>query len=172
MGNTNDKNSRGTASQFFVAGELCRRGYVAVVTMGNTPNTDILVSNNAGTKFVHVQVKTYVPGNKAVTVGSKAEKLYGDRFIWILAGIPLKDSQEKFEYFIIPSDQIAKNVTECHRNWLAAEGRNGRPHKDSNIRTIQLPPLTCFNGWEISKYKNNWNLIEELLEDTVTNTEH
>ena len=39
-----DKSSRGNASQFFVAGELCRRGWVAVVTMGNTPNTDILCS--------------------------------------------------------------------------------------------------------------------------------
>jgi hypothetical protein len=62
------KNSRGSAAQFFVAGELCRRNLVAVVTMGNTPNTDILCSNIEGTKFVHIQVKTYVPGNKTVTV--------------------------------------------------------------------------------------------------------
>ena len=33
-----DKSSRGNASQFFIAGELCRRGYSAVVTLGNTPN--------------------------------------------------------------------------------------------------------------------------------------
>ena len=39
-----DKNYRGNASQFFIAGELCRRGYSAVVTLGNTPNTDILCS--------------------------------------------------------------------------------------------------------------------------------
>ena len=36
-----DKTSRGNASQFFVAGELCRRGLTAVVTLGNCPNTDI-----------------------------------------------------------------------------------------------------------------------------------
>ena len=58
MKKVNDKNSRASASQFFVAAELCRLGYVAVVTMGNTPNTDILCSNTAGTKFVHIQVKT------------------------------------------------------------------------------------------------------------------
>ena len=40
-----NKNARGNASQFFIAGELCRRGYSAVVTLGNTPNTDILCSN-------------------------------------------------------------------------------------------------------------------------------
>ena len=49
-----DKTFRGNASQFFVAGELCRRGYYAVVTLGNAANTDILCSNVAGTKFVHI----------------------------------------------------------------------------------------------------------------------
>lgn len=43
-----DKTFRGNASQFFVAGELCRRGYYAVVTLGNAANTDILCSNVAG----------------------------------------------------------------------------------------------------------------------------
>jgi hypothetical protein len=54
-----NKNSRGSSAQFFVAGELCRRKLVAVVTMGNTPNTDILCSNSEGTKFLHIQVKTF-----------------------------------------------------------------------------------------------------------------
>ncbi len=40
-----NKNARGNASQFFIAGELCRRGYSAVVTLGNTTNTNILCSN-------------------------------------------------------------------------------------------------------------------------------
>ena len=69
---TTNKNARGSSAQFFVAGELCRRDLVAVVTMGNTPNTDILCSNVAGTKFVHIQVKTYVPkakGGGTVSVG-------------------------------------------------------------------------------------------------------
>ena len=44
-----NKNAIGNASQFFIAVELCRRGYSAVVTLGNTPNTDILCSNYQGT---------------------------------------------------------------------------------------------------------------------------
>jgi hypothetical protein len=70
---SNDKSHRGNASQFFVAGELCRRGYAALVTVGNTPNNDILCSNKAGTRFVHIQVKTFVPGMKTCSVGQKAE---------------------------------------------------------------------------------------------------
>jgi len=75
-----DKTARGNASQFFIAGELCRRGHSAVVTLGNCPNTDILCSNKAGTLFVHIQVKTFVPGRTTCTAGKKAEIDYGPTF--------------------------------------------------------------------------------------------
>jgi hypothetical protein len=68
-----DKTFRANASQFFVAGELCRRGYSAVVTLGNTPNVDVLCSDREGTRFVHIQVKTFVPGNRTCSVGMKAD---------------------------------------------------------------------------------------------------
>lgn len=160
---TKDKNSRGSSSQFFVAGELCRRGLVAVVTMGNTPNTDILCSNTAGTKFVHIQVKTYVPGSRTVSVGRKAEKYYGENFVWVLAGIPLPNSDAPFEYFIIPSKEISRNVSEAHKKWLNTPGKNGQTHNDSNVRTIALPPRNSFTGWDITEYRNNWALIEQML---------
>ena len=94
-----DKTFRGNASQFFVAGELCRRGYSAVVTLGNTPNVDILCSNRSGTRFVHIQVKTFVPGNKTCSVGMKAYRDFGPSFIWALAGIPLPEATNPFEYY-------------------------------------------------------------------------
>ena len=59
--------------------------------MRNTLNTDILCSNRDGTKFVHIQVKTYVPGNKTVSVGKKAERDSGANFVWVLAGIPMPE---------------------------------------------------------------------------------
>jgi hypothetical protein len=77
-----DKSTRGNASQFFVAGELCRRGYSAVVTLGNTPNTDILCSNLEGTRFVHIQVKTFIPGNRTCSVGLKAERNFGKKIFF------------------------------------------------------------------------------------------
>ena len=136
---TKDKNSRGSSSQFFVAGGLCRRGLVAVVTMGNTPNTDILCSNTAGTKFVHIQVKTYVPGSRTVSVGRKAEKNYGEGFIWVLGGIPTPGSDKPFEYYIIPSSEVSRNVIEAHKKWLATPGKNGQAHNDSSAPLLTLP---------------------------------
>lgn len=163
MRKSSDKTARGNSSQFFIAGELCRRGYYAVVTLGNTPNTDILCSNVDGTKFIHVQVKTYIPGNRTCSVGMKAEKDYGENFFWILGGIPLSNSKDPFEYYIIPSPIMAKNVAEGHANWLATPGKNGQEHKDSKIRTVLLPPKKSDSCWDISVFKDRWDLIYEKL---------
>jgi hypothetical protein len=158
-----EKISRGNASQFFVAGELCRRGYSAVVTLGNTPNTDILCSNLEGTKFVHIQVKTFVPGGRTCSVGVKAEKNFGENFFWVLGGIPLPGSKDSFEYYIIPAPVMAKNVSEGHLLWKNTIGKKGQEHNESKIRTVPLPPFKSIIGWDISEYRDRWDLIEKKL---------
>lgn len=160
---TNDKSSRGNASQFFVAGELCRRDLVALVTIGNTPNTDILCSNKEGTKFVHIQVKTFVPGNRTCSVGLKSQKDYGNNFIWVLAGIPHATQNKRFEYYVIPSTIVAGNVFRSHNLWLSSKGKKGQIRKDSSVRTIHLPPFNSYSGWSIEEYRDRWDIIEDLL---------
>jgi hypothetical protein len=158
-----EKSTRGNASQFFIAGELCRRGYLAVVTMGNTPNTDILCSNIDGTRFVHVQVKTFVPGGRTCSVGRKAERDFGENFFWVLGGIPESESKSRFIYYIIPASVMATEMSKIHQTWLATPGKRGQEHNDSNVRTIALPPYKQITGWDISTYENRWDLIEQKL---------
>ena len=159
------KITRGNASQFFVAGELCRRGYAAVVTLGNTPNTDVLCSNLAGTRFVHIQVKTFVPGNRTCSVGMKSQKYFGDNFFWVLGGIPLPESNKEFEYYIIPSKTMSENVVENHQIWLRTPGRKGQEHNDNSVRAVLLPPRIHKNGWDLSLHEDRWDLIEEKLQE-------
>lgn len=160
-----NKSIRGASSQFFVAGELCGRGLIAVPTMGNAPNTDILCGNVAGTKSVHIQVKTYVPGSKTVSVGKKAEIDNGQSFVWVLVGNPLPNSSSQLEYYIIPASEMAKNVRECYQIWITSPGKNGQRHNPTDLRTITLPPGKDLNGWNISVFKNKWSIIEDLLKD-------
>jgi len=160
-----EKSTRGNASQFFVAGELCRRGYSAVVTMGNTPNTDILCSNIAGTRFVHIQVKTFVPGGRTCSVGTKSEKDFGENFFWVLGGIPEPESKSDFVYYIIPSSVMAREISKIHRVWLESPGKKGQQHNDSKVRTVELPPYRTITGWNIGEYKNCWDLIEQKLKE-------
>lgn len=164
-----DKSSRGNASQFFIAGELCRRGYSAVVTLGNTPNVDILCSNQKGTRFAHIQVKTFVPGNRTCSVGLKAMRNVGPTFFWVLGGIPLPGSDRPFEYYVIPSEVMAKNVSEAHELWLSTPGKQGQAHRDNPVRTVHLPPHKSASGWDISSFRDRWDLIEAVLSPDNSN---
>ncbi|MEK7656120.1 MAG: hypothetical protein AAB412_00040 [Elusimicrobiota bacterium] len=160
MTDLNDKSHRGSASQFFVAAELCRRGLVANVTLGNCPNIDVLCTDKSAARFAHIQVKTFVPGNRTCAVGVKAEKDFGKSFFWVLAGIPEPNQARPFEYYIIPSQDMACNVRAQHKVWVAKPGMKGQKHDSSTkIRSIALPPKTNYNGWDLSPYLNRWDLI-------------
>lgn len=160
-----DKTHRGNTSQFYAAAELCRRGLVAVVTMGNCPNTDVLCSNKEGTKFAHIQVKTFRPRDKTCSVGMKAGKDYGDNFYWMLCGIPEPDDKDQtFQYFIIPSKEMGRNVRECFELWAKTLGKKGQVRNQENtFRAVALPPRKDLNGWDISPYLNNWKIIQNAL---------
>lgn len=158
-----DKSHRGNASQFYVAGELCRRGYAAVVTLGNTPNTDVLCSNRAGTRFVHIQVKTFVPGTKTCSVSLKAERQFGESFFWILAGIPEAGSSLPFRYYVIPCSEMASNVSSYHRRWLLEPGKMGQQRNDNKVRAVAVAPGAAPYFWNVAAYEEQWQLIERVL---------
>ena len=155
-----DKSHRGSASQFYVAAELCRRGLVANVTLGNCPNVDVLCTNKEASRFVHVQVKTFVPGSRTCSVGKKAEKDFGESFFWILAGIPEPGQATDFLYYVIPSLEMSKNIREQHEVWASTPGKKGQKRNgETTIRALGLPPWKSYNGWDISPYLNRWDLI-------------
>ena len=52
------------------------------------------------------------------------------------------------EYYIVPRAEVAKYVTEKHRAWLAAPGRNGRVRHDSSMRVFRDPDRKYRNAWE------------------------
>ena len=133
-----DTSTRANASQFFIAGELCRRGYSAVVTLGNTPNTDILCSNLAGTRFVHIQIKTFVPGGRTCSVGVKAEKDFGENFFWVLGAFQNLTA-------IRPSSITSspRRLWPVKSAWLTALGLISRDKKASRTTITKFAPLIC-----------------------------
>src|SRR5437870_5260026 len=79
-----DKSSKETRVSSSSRASFVVRGYSAVVTLGNTPNVDILCSNQKGIRFAHIQVKQNLQ-----RVGMQAMKNVGPTFFWVLEGIPL-----------------------------------------------------------------------------------
>ena len=157
-----NKIAQGNAAQLLVASELNRRGWSAAVTLGNAPHVDVLCSNECGTKFVFVQVKSFHLKSKSCAVGAKAEITYSDNFFWVIVGLSDgPDTQDVF--YIIPALDMAKNVKELYERWLSALGRNGRPHNETSMRKV------CIGGrcgeYDISQWKNRWDLIDDALKD-------
>lgn len=160
-----DKGYRANAAQFYVAAELCRRQLVAVVTLGNCPNTDILVSDAKATGFCHIQVKTFRPGDRTVSVGRKAEINPGSRFFWVLAGIPEPAAKsQEYVFYIVPAMAMAKGVKAAHQLWASAPGAKGqRRNGGTAVRTLHLPPRVQNTGWSLADYRNRWDLISDAV---------
>jgi len=116
--------------------------------------------------FFHPQHLTISrPGSRTCTVGMQSEYDYGANFFWVLGGIPDPSDNVPFEYFIIPSHDMAINVQESFRLWVETPGRAGQQHDSENrVRAVYLPPRTSRNGWSIEQYRNRWDMIEASLD--------
>ena len=96
-------------------------------------------------------------------------KNVGPTFFWVLGGIPLPGSDKPFEYYVIPSEVMARHVAGAHELWLSTPGKKGQTHQDNKVRTVHLPPYKSFSGWNISFHRDRWDLIEKVLNADQSN---
>jgi hypothetical protein len=92
----------------------------------------------------------------------KAERDYGDKFFWVLGGIPKGDSTETFVYYIVPSKVMAENVSSTHKKWLRIRGKKGQKHRDNKLRVVVMKQGDRYH-WDLSTFKNRWDLIIKKL---------
>jgi hypothetical protein len=64
---------------------------------------------------------------------------------------------------VIPEAAMAENVKRGHQQWLADVGARGQVRNDSQVRTVHLPPFKSYSGWDISEFRDRWDLIEAKL---------
>jgi alkylation response protein AidB-like acyl-CoA dehydrogenase len=131
--------------------------------LGNTPNVDILCSNLAGTKFAHIQVKTFRPGAGRCVVGQKAEVNAGPTFYWVLVGLPPADAEDKIEFFIVPAGIMAKEIKRQYQKYLSTPGAKNQERKETGMRTVAIPPRRNNFDWSIEEFRNRWDLIDKAL---------
>ena len=154
-----DDNSRaaysitGVAGEYFVAAELSRRGWIATLTLKNTPNIDVIATTPDGLRTVNIQVKTRSIKNRAGWILTKKIEMLVPSENFYIAFVDLKGHGEKPDYYLIPRNLFSKWIAEQHSQWLATPGRSGRVHVDNPIRAFGEPQLK-----EFEKYHNNWNI--------------
>jgi hypothetical protein len=118
--------SSGTAAEYFVAGELLRRGVGAYLSIGAHKRVDILVT--ADDSITTVDVKA-VHGRKP-TPGLKSQaswnmpKVEARRvvpgFYYVLVWLGAKKGDyAPPEYFVVPTDWAASKCADNHKKWVA-----------------------------------------------------
>jgi len=146
-------NITGVAGEYFVAAELSRRGWIAAMTIKNTPNIDVMATTPDGKRTLNIQVKTRSIGNRQGWIMSKGiEKIMpGNNFY--IAFVDLVGHGEKPDYFLIPKNVFARWSAKRHKEWFSSPGRSGHIRVDNPIRTFDKPTFEIFE-----KYHNNWDI--------------
>ena len=143
-----NKISTGNAGEYFVAGELERRGFTAAVPMSNTKDFDILSINRESYKQLAIQVKTTRYKQKVWSLGVKNENIVGDNIMYIFVSLNEFDIPA---YHIVPSKVVSETVKKSHQEWLNTPGKRGQKHNDN--------PMRKFSDID-DKYLNRWDLLE------------
>jgi hypothetical protein len=131
------KQLSGVAGEYYVAAELSRRGYLAAITLRNSENIDILVSNIQGDKLFSIQAKTTQNKRKWILSKKIEEEKFENKF-HVFVHIP-NEIEENPEFFIIESKKLSAKIKLGHQNWLESLGKNGKIRKDSDVR--QFDPI-------------------------------
>jgi hypothetical protein len=138
----------GNAGEYFVAGELERRGFTVGVPMSNVKDYDILCINKNGKQFA-LQVKTTSYGRNKWILSKKNETISNEDVFYVFVHLHQLESPT---YHIVPSKYVAETISKGHADWLKQPSKTGKAHKDSDIRTIEFE--------EDSPYLNNWGYLE------------
>lgn len=104
----------GNAGEYFVMGELLRRGYDAQLADRNTKDYDILVGQSSDSALRKVQVKSvraqpwYV--SKAMFTGESRDHVT----IFVLLGA--EAARNPVRYFVVKNHEVANQI-HCPANW-------------------------------------------------------
>lgn len=137
----------GVAGEYFVAGELSRRGYVASITLRNTKGIDIVASNEEGTKTVNIQVKSKRKGVPDWILSKKAEDMKDPNMFYVF--VSFSDDNIIPQFHIVPSKEVAKEVKRDHKKWLDTPGRGGKKHNPSSMRKWYGSEGRYLDKWEL-----------------------
>ena len=154
--NSEAKILSGIAGEYFVAGELSRRGYISSLTLRNTANIDILTSN--GNRTVNIQVKTRcIENTDGWKMGNDPleDNEMNKATFYVFVEISSSPENKKIKYYVIPKNELNKRVEQNFLDWKSKNKSNGEPKK-SNLRIFRIKEYPEFYT---EKYENNWNQL-------------
>lgn len=148
----------GTAGEYYVCAELCRRGYLALLTPKNNPLFDVVATSQDGRKTVAIQVKTRSMHNKqGWKLGSdmaSPEKAKGVFVVLVNlheSGVP--------DFYIYSHQELATRVTEVYDSYMAKPKKDGTQKKAVKFRWFDE---VSFKEDDKAR-RNKWSQLEQAL---------
>lgn len=148
----------GNTGEYYVCAELCKRGYLALITPKNNPLFDIVAATPDGTKTVYVQVKTRSVGNKqGWKFGKDMAKAEDNSCIFVVLVNLLEDGLPDF--YVYEYDVLAATVARNYEHYLSTPKRDGEKRKDVSFRWHDENLFSEDDHLRL----NNWAPIERSL---------
>jgi hypothetical protein len=137
----------GVAGEYFVAAELSRRGFIASITMRNSPGIDILATDMRAKRTVTIQCKTSRSSTKGWILSDKAEGFTPKNHFYVF--VRLGAATDRPTYHVVPAKIVAKYVTSRHQAWLKGKKPNGGQRKDSAMRKFRDKENKYLGKWDL-----------------------
>jgi hypothetical protein len=137
----------GVAGEYFVAAELSRRGYIASISLRNTRGIDILATNQDGSQSVTIQCKTSQKSKKRWVLNKKSEDFVSPTHFYVF--VLLGAADERPQYHVVPSQDVAAYLKADHAKWIATPGRGGRKHVDNSVRVFVDKDDAYLERWDL-----------------------
>ncbi|MGE4107732.1 MAG: hypothetical protein AB7F66_10995 [Bacteriovoracia bacterium] len=137
----------GVAGEYSVAAELCRRGYLACITLRNAKGVDILATNATATTTAAIQVKSNQDYRKYWLLNKKAEDLVGSNFFYVLVNLGTESRYPEFH--VVPSKVIAEFIKRDHQTWLKTPGKKGQARQDTTMRKFVDSDDKYLGRWDL-----------------------
>jgi hypothetical protein len=151
----------GTAGEYYVCAELCRRGYLALLTPKNNPLFDVVVTNPEGTVAVSIQVKTRsVQNRQGWKLGRPSDLAATPGMPFVVLVNLLDDGLPDF--YIYRYSEFAARVEEVFKAYISKPKRSGEARKDPGFRWFDEVNFTDADR----SRRNNWQLILTALRGT------
>lgn len=155
------KNDTSISGEYYMAHILAKYGFKVSMTLGRMEGFDLFVQNPKGINIT-ISVKTrYSSKAKDIVLNKKVETLIDESLFYAFVRLNMPDGVP--EFWIVPSTIVAPVIKEAYKIWKDTPGRGGKPHGDTNMRTLELRANPLFpDDWEeqLKGFKGNIDLLK------------
>jgi hypothetical protein len=159
-----EKSLVGPAGEHYVLYQLYRHALLSSLAPPGTPEVDVLVLSTDGESVAAaIQVKTRTYGTDGGWhMNVKHESIESPRMFYAFVDL----EPDHPSTFVVPSTRVAAVLRTAHRAWLDTPGRNGKPHRDHDMRRV-LPSYpfavaNCEPGW-LDEYRECWQALTDRV---------